>query len=41
MVDTIEIQHTKYRDMISASVREKLYDVPHRQFVFSVPEMLM
>lgn len=30
----------KYRDMISASVREKLYNVPHRQFVFSVPEML-
>ena len=30
----------KYRDKISASVREKLYDVPHRQFVFSVPEML-
>lgn len=30
----------KYRDRISASVREKLYDVPHRQFVFSVPEGL-
>ena len=30
----------KYRDTISASVREKLYNVPHRQFVFSVPEPL-
>lgn len=30
----------KYRDMISASVQETLYDVPHRQFVFSVPEGL-
>lgn len=30
----------KYRDTISASVREKLYDIPHRQFVFSVPEIL-
>ena len=30
----------KYRDRISASVREKLYRVPHRQFVFSVPERL-
>lgn len=30
----------KYRDKISLSIQEKLYDVPHRQFVFSVPESL-
>lgn len=30
----------KYRDLISLSVQKKLYNVPHRQFVFSVPERL-
>lgn len=30
----------KYRDIIAVSVQRKLYDVPHRQFVFSVPEDL-